>query len=38
MIDSECSTEDYKSQKISIGATMKNLEMLKFAPHYLKNK
>ena len=38
MLDSEYSTEDYKSPKISIGARMKNSEMLKFVPDHLKIK
>ena len=38
MVDSEYSTGDYKSPKISIGAIMKNTKMLKFVPDYLKTK
>ena len=38
MVDSEYSTGDYKSPKISIGAIMKNPKMLKFVPDYLKTK
>ena len=38
MVDSEYSTNIYKSLKISTGAVMKNSEMLKFAPDYLKIK
>ena len=30
VVDSKYSTGEYKSSKISIGAVMKNLEMLKF--------
>ena len=36
MVDSEHSTDDYKSPKISIGAIMKNPKMLKFIPDHLK--
>ena len=32
MVNSEYSTDDYKSAKISIGTLMKNSEMLKFVP------
>ena len=32
MVDSEYSTKDYKSPKISIGKILKNPDMLKFAP------
>ena len=32
MVDSEYSTDNYKSLKITIGAKMKNPEMLKFVP------
>ena len=38
MVDSECSADDYKSSKISIGAIIKNPEMLKFVPDCLKTK
>ena len=38
MVDSEQSTDDCKSTKISIGAIMKNPEMLKFIPTTLKLK
>ena len=38
MVDSEYSTDKYKSPKTSIGAKMKNPEMLKFVPDYLKTK
>ena len=38
MVDSEYSTGDYKSPKISIGAIMKNPKILKFVPDYLKTK
>ena len=36
MVDNEYSTDNYKSSKISIGTVMKNPEMLKFLPDYLK--
>ena len=38
MIDSECNTGGHNSSKISIGAVIKNPEMLKFVPDYLKIK
>ena len=38
MVDSEYSTKDYKTPKISIAAIMKNSEMLKFVPNHLKSK
>ena len=38
MVDSEYSTDDYKPSKISIGAIIKNLEMLKSVPDQLKTK
>ena len=38
MVDSECSTDNYKTLKISIGETIKNPEMLKFIPDHLKTK
>lgn len=38
MVDSEYSTEGYKSSKISNEAIIKNLEMVKFLPDYLKSK
>ena len=38
MVDSEYSMGIYKSVKISIGAVMENLEMLKFVPDHLKTK
>ena len=38
MVDSEFSPENYKSSKISIGALIKNLDMLKFVPDHLKLK
>ena len=38
MVDSEYSTNNYKSIKISIETVMKNSEMLKFVPDHLKNK
>ena len=36
MVDSEYSMEIYKSEKISIGTIMKNPEILKFVPDYLR--
>ena len=38
MIDSEYSPDNCKSLKLSIGAIIKNLEMLKFVPDHLKTK
>ena len=38
MVDSEYSTDDYKSSEISIGAIMKNPEMLRVVPDHLKTK
>ena len=38
MVDSEFNTDDYKSSKISIGAIMKNSEMIRLAPSHLKTK
>ena len=38
MVDSEYSTEDYKSPKINIGAIIKNPEILNFVSDYLKTK
>ena len=38
MGDSEYSTEDYKTPKISIGAIMKNPEILNFVSDHLKTK
>ena len=38
MFDSEYSTDGYKYPKGSIGAIMKNAEMLEFIPDYLKTK
>ena len=38
MVDSEYSPGNHKSSKISIGAIIKNTEMLKFVPDYLKTK
>ena len=35
MVNCEYSTEDFNSPKISIGAIMKNPEMLKFVPDLL---
>ena len=38
MVDSEYSTEDYKTPKLNIAAIMKKSEMLKFVPNHLKTK
>ena len=38
MVDSEYSTDNYKSLKISIGAVIKNPEMIKFILDHLKTK
>ena len=38
MVDSEYSTNIYKSFEISIGAVMKDRQMQKFVPDYLKTK
>ena len=38
MVDSESSMEIYKFEKISIGAVIKNPEILKFVPDHLKTK
>ena len=38
IVDSEYSTDNYKSPKISIGAVMKNPEMFKFVSDHLKTK
>ena len=38
MADSEYSTDNYKSPKISIGTIMKDPEMLKFVADYFKTK
>ena len=38
MVNSEYSLDNYKSFKISISATIKNPEMLKFILHQLKIK
>ena len=38
MIDSEYSTNIYKSSNISIGTAMRNPEMLKFVTDHLKTK
>ena len=38
MVDSEYSTNIFKSLNISIGAVMKNPEMLQFVPDYFKTK
>ena len=38
MVDNEYSKGDYRSSKISVGAAMKNLEMLKVIPDHLKSE
>ena len=38
MVDSDYSSEDYKSPKISIGVIMKNPEIVEFIPNHLKTK
>ena len=38
MVDSEYTTDNYKSSKISTGTVIHNLEMLKFVPDHLKTK
>ena len=38
IVHSECSTDIYKSVKISIETVMRNSEMLKFVPYHLKSK
>ena len=38
MVDSEYSTDYYKYTKISIGAIIKNPEMLRLVPDHLKTK
>ena len=38
MVDKAYSQDNYKSSKISIGALIKNLEMLRFVPNHLKTK
>ena len=38
MVDIKYSTDIYKSAKISIGTVMRNPEILKFVPDYLKTK
>ena len=38
MVDSEYNTDNHKSPKISIGAVIKNSEMLKFVFDRLKSK
>ena len=38
VIDSGHSWGNYKSLKVSTGATIKNPEMLRFIPDYLKNQ
>ena len=36
MVDSECNMNIYKSVKISIGIVMRNPEVLKLVPDYVK--
>ena len=38
MVDSEYVTGNYKSSEISIGAVIKNPEILRFVSDYLKSK
>ena len=38
MADSDYSTDNYKSLKISIGTVIKNPEMVRFIPNHLKTK
>ena len=38
IVDGEYSTDDYNSSRITIGAIMKNSQMLKLIPNYFKNK
>ena len=38
MVDSEYSTDIYKSTKINIGTVMRNVEMWKFVPYHLETK
>ena len=38
MVDSENSPNNYKTLKINIGAIIKNSEIPKFVPDYLKTK
>ena len=38
MVDIKYSPDNYMSLKISIGAIMRNPEMLRFVPDYLKSK
>ena len=38
MVNSQYSTDGYKSSKISIGTITKNPEMLNFVPNHLKTK
>ena len=38
MVDSEYSTNIYKSLNINMGTIMRNPEMLKFVPNHLKTK
>ena len=38
MADSEWCVGNYKSLKISIGAIMKNLQLLRFVPDHVKTK
>ena len=38
MADSDYSTDNYKSLKISIGTVIKNPEMIRFIPYHHKTK
>ena len=38
MIDSKYSSDNYKTSKVSIGAIIKDPEMLRFVPDHFKNK
>ena len=38
MVESEYSKDNYKSLKISMGAIIKKLEMIRFVPDHLKAK
>ena len=38
MVDSKHSSDNYKTSKVSIGAIIKDPEMLRFVPDHFKNK
>ena len=38
MVDNENSCDNYETLKLGIGAIIKNLELLKFVPDYLKTR